>query len=95
MITFGDKRVYVAGETENVPEVKAVKQIDVAFLPVNNVSITGGAVGLRTMTHPMFVDAAKAIRPKILFPITTVTTIPSFSRTCLRQTRQLKSASVI
>ena len=36
VITFGDKRVYVAGETENVPEVKALKQIDVAFLPVND-----------------------------------------------------------
>ena len=34
VITFGDKRVYVGGETENVPEVKALKQIDAAFLPV-------------------------------------------------------------
>jgi L-ascorbate metabolism protein UlaG (beta-lactamase superfamily) len=68
VITFGDKRVYVAGKTENVPEVKALKQIEVAFLPVNNVGITGGATGLRTMNQAMFVDAAKAIRPKILFP---------------------------
>ena len=45
MITFGDKRVYVAGETENVPEVKALKQIDVAFLPVNNVGRNGRRSG--------------------------------------------------
>ena len=37
VITFGDKRVYVAGETEDVPEVKSQKQIDVAFLPVNSI----------------------------------------------------------
>src|SRR6185369_3863077 len=34
VITFGDKRIYVGGETENVPEVKALKQIEAAFLPV-------------------------------------------------------------
>jgi len=65
VITFGDKRVFVAGETENVPEVKALKQIDVAFLPVNN---TGKGVALRTMTPAMFADAVKAIQPKIVFP---------------------------
>ncbi len=57
VITFGDKRVYVAGETENVPEVKALKQIDVAFLPV-----------IRTMPPANFADTVKAMRPKIVFP---------------------------
>jgi L-ascorbate metabolism protein UlaG (beta-lactamase superfamily) len=65
VITFGDKRVYVAGETENVPEVKSLKQIDVAFLPVNN---TGVAFALRTMTPAMFADTVKAMRPKVVFP---------------------------
>jgi L-ascorbate metabolism protein UlaG (beta-lactamase superfamily) len=57
VIAFGDKRVYVGGETENVPEVKALKQIDVAFLPV-----------IRTMPPAMFADTVKAMQPKIVFP---------------------------
>jgi len=65
----------VAGETENVPEVKALKQIDVALLSVNDTGVgviptndTEGGVVLRTMTPAMFSDAVKAIRPKIVIP---------------------------
>jgi L-ascorbate metabolism protein UlaG (beta-lactamase superfamily) len=71
VITFGDKRVYVAGETEDVPEVKALKKIDVAFLPVNNRGtgvVSGVGVLLRTMTPAMFTDTVKAMQPKIVFP---------------------------
>ena len=57
--TFGDKRVYVAGDTENIPEMKALKDIDVAFLPMNLPY---------TMTPEMVADAARAFRPKILYP---------------------------
>jgi len=59
VITFGDKRVYVAGDTENTPEVKALKNIDVAFLPMNLPY---------TMTPEMVADAAKAFAPTILYP---------------------------
>ena len=59
IITFGDKRVYVAGDTENTPEMKALKGIDIAFLPMNLPY---------TMTPEMVADAAKAFRPKILYP---------------------------
>jgi len=59
IITFGDKRVYVAGDTENAPEVKALKNIDIAFLPMNLPY---------TMTPEMVGDAAKAFKPKILYP---------------------------
>jgi len=75
VITFGDKRVYVASETENVPEVKALKQIDVAILSVNDTGIgvvpsnnTGLGVVLRTMTPAMFADTVKTMRPKIVLP---------------------------
>src|SRR5690606_23118288 len=34
VITFGDKRVYIAGDTENTPEMKALNNIDIAFLPM-------------------------------------------------------------
>ncbi len=59
VVTFGDKRVYVAGDTENTPEMKALKGIDIAFLPMNLPY---------TMTPEMVADAAKAFRPKILYP---------------------------
>jgi len=58
IITFGDKRVYIAGDTENVPEIKRLKGIDIAFLPMNLPY---------TMTPEMVADAAKAFRPKILY----------------------------
>ena len=59
VITLGDKRVFVAGDTEDVPEIKALKNIDVAFLPMNLPF---------TMTPEQVADAAKAMRPKILYP---------------------------
>jgi L-ascorbate metabolism protein UlaG (beta-lactamase superfamily) len=59
ILTFGDKRVYVAGDTENTPEMKALKDIDVAFLPMNLPY---------TMTPEQVADAAKAFKPQILYP---------------------------
>jgi len=59
VITFGAKRVYVAGDTENTPEMKKLKGIDIAFLPMNLPY---------TMTPEMVADAAKAFKPKILYP---------------------------
>ena len=59
VITFGDKRVYVAGDTENTPEMKALENIDIAFLPMNLPY---------TMTPEMVADAARAFKPKILYP---------------------------
>jgi L-ascorbate metabolism protein UlaG (beta-lactamase superfamily) len=59
IVTFGDKRLYIAGDTENIPEMKNLKDIDIAFLPMNLPY---------TMTPEMVADAAKAFRPKILYP---------------------------
>jgi len=59
VLIFGNKRVYVAGDTENVPEIKALKNIDVAFLPMNLPF---------TMTPEQVADLAKAMRPKVLYP---------------------------
>jgi len=59
VITIGDKRIYVAGDTENTPEMKALKNIDVAFLPMNLPY---------TMTPEMVADAAMAFKPAILYP---------------------------
>jgi L-ascorbate metabolism protein UlaG (beta-lactamase superfamily) len=59
IINFGKGRVYVAGDTENTPEMKALKSIDIAFLPMNLPY---------TMTPEMVADAARAFQPKILYP---------------------------
>ncbi len=59
VITFGDKRVYVAGDTENTPEMKKLEKIDIAFLPMNLPF---------TMTPEMVADAAKVFKPKVLYP---------------------------
>ena len=59
VVTFGDKRVYFAGDTENVPEMKQLLDIDIAFLPMNLPY---------TMTPEMTADAALMFRPKILYP---------------------------
>ncbi|MFZ4395808.1 MAG: MBL fold metallo-hydrolase [Kiritimatiellia bacterium] len=59
LLTFGDQRVYVAGDTENTPEMKALKNIDVAFLPMNLPY---------TMTPAMVADAVRAFHPKVLYP---------------------------
>jgi L-ascorbate metabolism protein UlaG (beta-lactamase superfamily) len=59
VLTIGGKRFYIAGDTENTPEMKALKNIDVAFLPMNLPY---------TMTPEMVADAAVAFKPKILYP---------------------------
>ena len=59
VLNFDNTRVYVAGDTENVPEMKKLKDIDIAFLPMNLPY---------TMTPEMVSDAATAFQPKILYP---------------------------
>lgn len=59
VLGLGGCRVYVAGDTENTPEMKALTRIDVAFLPMNLPY---------TMTPAMVADAVLAFRPKILYP---------------------------
>jgi L-ascorbate metabolism protein UlaG (beta-lactamase superfamily) len=59
VLTFGDKRVYIAGDTENTPEMKRLENIDYAFLPMNLPY---------TMTPEMVADAARAFKPKVLYP---------------------------
>ena len=59
ILTFGNKRIYIAGDTENTPEMKALQNIDIAFLPMNLPY---------TMSPEMVADAAGAFKPKILYP---------------------------
>jgi L-ascorbate metabolism protein UlaG (beta-lactamase superfamily) len=56
---FGGTHLYIAGDTENIPEMKMLTGIDIAFLPMNLPY---------TMTPEMVADAARAFRPHILYP---------------------------
>jgi L-ascorbate metabolism protein UlaG (beta-lactamase superfamily) len=59
ILTLGDLRLYIAGDTENIPEMKSLQNISVAFLPMNLPY---------TMTPEMVAEAARTLKPKILYP---------------------------
>ncbi len=58
ILNFGGYRVYIAGDTELIPEMKELGEIDLAFLPKNLPY---------TMSDEMFVEAVKTVMPKNLF----------------------------
>ena len=59
VLTFGGFRVYIAGDTDGIPEMRALKNIDVAFVPMNP-----------PYTNPPqeAADAVKAFHPKVVYP---------------------------
>lgn len=59
VLTLGDTRVYVAGDTEDTPEMRALRDVDVAFLPMNLPY---------TMSVEQAADAVRAFRPGIVYP---------------------------
>lgn len=59
VLTIGGKRIYIAGDTEETPEMKALKDIDVAFLPMNLPF---------TMDVEHAAQAVKDFRPKVVYP---------------------------
>ena len=59
ILTLGETRVYIAGDSENTPEMMTLSNIDIAFLPMNLPY---------TMTPEMVANAAHAMKPTILYP---------------------------
>jgi L-ascorbate metabolism protein UlaG (beta-lactamase superfamily) len=59
VLSFGDKKIYIAGDTEDTPEMDALTGIDVAFLPMNQPY---------TMTPEQAATAVKAFKPKVVYP---------------------------
>lgn len=59
ILTVDGLRIYIAGDTEDIPEMATIQDIDIAFLPCNQPY---------TMTTDQLVKAAKTIKPKVLFP---------------------------
>ena len=59
ILTIDGMRIYIAGDTEDIPEMTDIKDIDIAFLPCNQPY---------TMTPEQCIRAARIIHPKVLFP---------------------------
>ena len=59
IVTYGGKRFYFAGDTEGIPEMRALKNIDVAFIPMNLPY---------TMTPLAAADAVRAFHPAVVYP---------------------------
>jgi L-ascorbate metabolism protein UlaG (beta-lactamase superfamily) len=59
VVTLGGTRVYVAGVTECVPEIRALRDIDVAFVPMN--------LPLERMTPAAAAECVNAFKPKIVY----------------------------
>ena len=72
ILTLDGLKIYIAGDTEDIPEMADINDIDIAFLPCNQPY---------TMTVEQLLNVARIIKPKVLFPYhfgqTEVTGIPS------------------
>ena len=79
VLTMGGLRIYIAGDTEDIPEMADLKDIDVAFLPCNQPY---------TMTPEQVAKAARTIKPKVLFPY-------HYSQTPIKQVSDLLAGSGI
>lgn len=60
LMTIGGRRLYFAGVTECVPEISALRNIDVAFVPMN---LPNGR-----MTPSAVAECVKSFAPRIVYP---------------------------
>jgi L-ascorbate metabolism protein UlaG (beta-lactamase superfamily) len=81
ILTFGGTRVYVGGDTENIPEMKNLRAIDISFLPMNLPY---------TMTPEMVAAAARMFKPKILYPYHTGETDTSKLKPLLKDEKEIE-----
>lgn len=72
LLNLDGLRIYIAGDTEDIPEMSKIKDVDIAFLPCNQPY---------TMTPEQLVKAAKTLKSRVLFPYhygqTDVSSLPS------------------
>ena len=59
ILNIGEKRIYISGDTEDIPEMRALRDIDVAFLSMNLPY---------TMSIPRAVSAVREFKPKVVYP---------------------------
>jgi L-ascorbate metabolism protein UlaG (beta-lactamase superfamily) len=60
VIAVGGRRIYLAGVTECVPEIKALRNIDIAFFAIN--------VPLERMEPAAAIECLRAFKPKVVYP---------------------------
>jgi L-ascorbate metabolism protein UlaG (beta-lactamase superfamily) len=60
ILTLGSRRIYVVGVTECMPEIRAAKNIDVAFFPMN--------LPAKRMEPAAAIDCIAAFKPKVVYP---------------------------
>ncbi len=60
VVTVDDKRIYHAGDTDFIPEMAELRDIDIALLPVS---------GTYVMTAEEAVEASEAIEPEVAIPM--------------------------
>ena len=72
VVSLDGLRIYIAGDTEDIPEMAEIQDIDIAFLPCNQPY---------TMTPDQLLRAARMVKPRVLFPYhygqTNVSEVPS------------------
>jgi L-ascorbate metabolism protein UlaG (beta-lactamase superfamily) len=59
IVSGADQRIYIAGDTSDIPEMRELKDIDIAFIPMNLPY---------TMTVEAAADAVLAFAPKNVYP---------------------------
>ena len=59
VLTMGGKRIFISGDTGDVPEIRALTDIDIAFLCMNQPF---------TMTVNAATNCIRAMRPKVVYP---------------------------
>jgi len=79
VLTIDGLHIYIAGDTEDIPEMAELKDIDVAFLPCNQPY---------TMTPEQVAKAARTIKTKVLFPY-------HYSETPIKRVSELLAGSGI
>ncbi|NLP11023.1 MBL fold metallo-hydrolase [bacterium] len=81
VLTLGDRRIYIAGDTEYIPEMNSLKNIDIAFLPMNLPY---------TMTPAMTAEAARTSKPGILYPYHTGDTDMKALKNLLKENKEIE-----
>jgi L-ascorbate metabolism protein UlaG (beta-lactamase superfamily) len=60
IVTLGATRIYIVGVTECVPEIRAARNIDVAFFPMN--------LPAARMEPTAAIDCIRSMNPKVVYP---------------------------
>ncbi len=60
IITIDNKRIYFSGDTDLIPDMKNISNIDIAIIPIG---------GIFTMNINEAIDAMLSIKPKIVIPV--------------------------